>query len=151
MSWKPKFFILYTEQTFDLINWPSKWRNTCRANLPSMLQEVLNVSTIGSEIKLIWNDEHRRIVMSKNKVTYSQLEKYLKARTCMLSFTSVGTRKRAADALRGMGAGELIFVDCYRDVIVYQAYFKEHARWPSTDEAIAYAGTGKEVENQPIS
>ena len=53
MNWKPKFFIVYPDNMIHQIKWSDNWRVHCVSNLPEMLKEILNVSTIGSELKLM--------------------------------------------------------------------------------------------------
>ena len=126
MSWKPRFYIVYPYSLVDQISWPEGWGNKCVANISSMLREVLNVSTIGSEIKLIWNDEHRYIMLEKNSITNKQLDDYIKSNCSMLSFISEGTMKRAVNALKSMGAINFICVNSYREVILQQAFYRHN-------------------------
>jgi hypothetical protein len=131
MKWKPKYFIVYPNVMNDNLKWPENWGNTCRANLAAMLRQVLNTKSVGSEIKLIWNDQHRYTVLKDNQVNYSQLDNYLKAECGMLSFLSQTTRKRADKALRQMGGEGFVYVDNYRDVILYQAHFRINKKFPT--------------------
>lgn len=107
MNFKSNFFILYDNSINKQIKWPEQWGNTCMANLAPMLREVLNTTAIGSEIK------------------------YIKANCGSLHFQSKGTRKRALIALQNMGATNLICVDNYRDVLIYQAYFHNNKTFPN--------------------
>lgn len=127
---KAKFYLLYKHGMEDIIKWPEKWGNTCRGNIAPMLQEVLNTGAVGSEIKLIWNDHHRRTLIRTYGITHQQLEDYLKANTGSLLFQSAGTRSRAIKALHKMGATELYAVDDYKNVMLYQAHFKNHGEFP---------------------
>lgn len=137
MSFKSKFYILYKHGMENQIQWPEGWGNTCRANLASMLQEVLNTKAVGGELKLIWNYQHEKEIRTKYDITYDQLQDYLKAESGSLHFQSEGTRKRAAKALEKMGAKDLVFVDNYRDVLLYQAHFRNHEKFPSETEVSA--------------
>lgn len=122
-KWMPKFYIVYPMPMVDQIQWPEDAPYRCAANLPGMLKLVLNTGAIGAEIKLIWNWNHRRIIMEKNDVTSDDIDNYVKANCCMLSFLSEQTRDRAAKVLRGFGGKNFIYADSYRDVILQQAYF----------------------------
>ena len=126
MSWKPNFYIVFPYSLAYQINWPEDWKYQCVANIPKMLKEVLNVSTIGSEIKLIWNENHRDTMIKKNGITYEQLDDYLKSDCSMLSFISKGTMKRAVKALERMGAVDFVCVSSYRDVILQQAFYRHN-------------------------
>ncbi|MBD9179636.1 MAG: hypothetical protein EGP82_10770 [Odoribacter splanchnicus] len=126
MGWNPNFYIVFPYSLAYQINWPEGWGYQCVANLPLMLKEVLNVSTIGSEIKLIWNEDHRDTMIKKNEITYEQLDDYLKSDCSMLSFLSEGTMKRAVKALKRMGAVNFVCVSSYRDVILQQAYYRHN-------------------------
>lgn len=125
MSWKPNFYIVFPYSLAYQINWPEDWKYQCVANIPAMLKEVLNVS-IGSEIKLIWNEEHRDAMIKKYDITYEQLDDYLKSGCSMLSFISEGTMKRAVKALKQMGAMNFVCVSSYRDVILQQAFYRHN-------------------------
>lgn len=137
MSFKSNYFILYKHGMEDKIQWPEGWGNTCRGNIAPMLQEVLNNNAIGSELKLIWNLNHEMDVRRKHDLTHDQLHDYIKADIGCLHFQSKGTRKRAAKALERMGANDLVFVDNYRDVIVFQAHFRNHGEFPMKTEVSA--------------
>lgn len=134
MSWNPKYFILYRHGMEDIIQWPKKWGNTCRANLCSMLQEVLKTENVGSELKLILDAQHAYQVRQNNKISYQELEDYVRARTGSLHFHSKRIRQKALIALKEMGARELLLVDSYREVLLYQAFFHRNSRFPSTEE-----------------
>lgn len=131
---KSKFFILYEHGMELEISWPEGWGNTCRANLSSMLREVLNVNTISIEIKGILNGLHHREMVNKHDVTYEDVEHYVKSKTGSIHFSSKGTRKRAITALTKMGARQLIEVDSYRDLILYQAHHYNFGKFPSIDD-----------------
>lgn len=129
MSWKPKFFIVYPDELIDQIEWPEGWGYRCVATLPSMLKEVLKVETIGSEIKLIWNDRHRNIMLEKNSISNEQLDDYLRANCSMLSFKAKGTMKRAVKALEKMGATNFVCVNSYRDMVLQQAFYRKNKKF----------------------
>lgn len=131
---KSKFFILYEHGMELEISWPEGWGNTCRANLSSMLGEVLNVNTISIEIKGILNGLHHREMVNKYDVTYEDVEDYVKSSTGSIHFQSAGTRKRAAKSLMKMGAENLVFVNSYRDLILYQAHHYNHGKFPSVSD-----------------
>ena len=127
--WKPKFYIVFPYSLTSQIEWPKEWGNTCVANMPAMLREVLKIKTIGSEIKLIWNYQHRQLILQKNCITNEQLDFYLKSDCSILSFLSIRTRKRAVKALKEMGGEGFICVDNYRDVIIQQAIYKQTGKF----------------------
>ncbi|WP_250716472.1 hypothetical protein [Bacteroides fragilis] len=110
----------------DQIEWPKGCDYCCVANLASMLQDKLNCKSIGAEIKLIWNYEHREIIMEKNNVTSEEIDDYVKADCNMLSFSSERTRKRAVEFLTKIGGKNFICVNSYRDVILQQAFFNKN-------------------------
>lgn len=124
MSWNPQYYIVYPTSMVEQIKWPEDWENTCEANLPAMLKEILNDKHIGSEYKIIWNNEHREKIIRECDVTYQQLEDYERANTNVLSFLSKETMLQAAEALKRMGAKNFICVDNYRDVILQQAFYR---------------------------
>jgi len=131
---KEKFYIVYSNGGIEAMQWPESWKNKhqCRANIPAMLNEVLNIKSTGSEIKLIWNDWHRSVTIKNNDITYSDLDNYLKAESGMLWFISEYTRQRAIKALSKLGATDMVCVDNYRDVILYQAHFRLNKKFPNT-------------------
>ncbi|MCD8178067.1 MAG: hypothetical protein LUE98_11845 [Tannerellaceae bacterium] len=130
-SWNPKFYIVYPRSLVDQLEWPEGCAYRCSANLSLMLEHVLNTKSIGSEIKLIWNYEHRKIIMERNNVTSEDIDNYVKADTNMLSFLSERTMKRAGKALSAMGGKNFIYVNSYRDVILQQAYYYKHKQFKS--------------------
>lgn len=129
MSWKPNFYIVFPYELAYQINWPEDWKYQCVDNIPKMLKEVLHVGTIGSEIKMIWNEHHREVMLEKNNITDEQLEDYLHADCSMLSFLSPGTMNRAVKALEKMGATNFICVNSYRDVILQQAFYRHNKKF----------------------
>ena len=131
---KSKHYILYEHGMELLINWPDGWGNTCRANIPSMLKEVLNVKSISTEIKGILGSWHHREIVTNNEVTYQDVEDYVKSSTSSIHFQSPGTRKRAVKALMKMGAESLVLVDSYRDLILYQAHHYNHGKFPNISD-----------------
>lgn len=122
-KWKPKFYIVYPMAMIDHIHWPEGAPYRCAANLTGMLKFVLNTGAIGAEIKLIWNWKHREIIMEKNNVSSEDIDNYVKANSCMLSFLSERTRDRAAKILKDFGGVGFIYVNSYRDVILQQAFY----------------------------
>ena len=139
MSWKSKYFILFKDDLNWKIKWPEGWGNQCPANLAPMLQEVLKTKAVGSELKLIWNWAHERDMITKYEITYQQLYDYVKANVGSLHFQSEGTRKRAVKALLEMGATNLVLVDNYRDLLLYQAHFRNTGEFPIKTESSACA------------
>lgn len=105
-SWKPKFYIVYPRIMVDQIEWPEGCDYRCVANLASMLGDKLNCKSIGAEIKLIWNYEHRKVIMDKNNVTSEEIDDYVRADCNMLSFLSERTRARAVKFLTKIGGEE---------------------------------------------
>lgn len=130
MSWKPKYFILYTNDINEKITWPEGWGNTCRANIVPMLREVLNTKSIGSEIKIIWNSDHEYEMIKKYGLTYDQLREYLNAKSGSLHFETQSLRKITFEHLQKIGAENLTLVDDYKKVILYQSYFYNHGFFP---------------------
>ena len=125
MSWKPKFYIVYADSMIQQVAFPEGWA-MCTANLPTLLRELLNISTIGSEIKLIWNLEHREIMLEKNGITNDQLDAYIKADCNMLSFTTKGTMRRVVKELKKMGCENFVCVDNYKDMILQQVFYQQN-------------------------
>ena len=130
MSFKPKYFILFPYIMIENMTWPDNCDYRCAANLPSMLRQKLNVKTIGGEIKLIWNDEHRNIILKKNNITNEQLNDYIKSNSCMLSFLSNMTRKRVMKYMDKLNAIGYVCVENYRDVLLYQAFYQNNKKFP---------------------
>jgi nucleoid-associated protein YejK len=126
MKWKPKFFIVYPDKMIHQIKWTDNWGCHSVSNLPEMLREILNVSTIGTEWKLIWNNNHRWQVIEQNNIFSQELDDYLKADCSMLSFSAKGTMNKTAKLLIELGADNIICVDNYRDMILQQAFFKNN-------------------------
>lgn len=129
MKWKPKFFIVYPDKMIHQIKWTANWRNHTVSNLPGMLREILNVSTISTEFKLIWNNNHRWQVIEQNNISSSQLDDYLKADCSMLSFSAKGTMNKTAKLLIELGADNIICVDNYRDMMLQQAFYKKNKKF----------------------
>lgn len=94
-----------------------------------MLREILNVSTIGGEWKLIWNNNHRRQVIKQNNISSQDLDDYLKADCSMLSFSAKGTMTKTAKLLIELGADNIICVDNYRDMMLQQAFYKKNKKF----------------------
>jgi hypothetical protein len=129
MKWKPKFFIVYPDKMIHQIKWTDNWRNHTVSNLPEMLREILNVSTIGTEWKLIWNNHHKWQVIEQNNITALDLDDYLKADCSMLSFSTKGTMNKTAKLLIELGADNIICVENYRDMMLQQAYYKNNKKF----------------------
>ncbi len=130
MSWKPKYFIVYPHKSVDNLRWECTTHYACMAHIPNMLRELLGVSTVGREIKLIWNFQHQSEMKDKYNISYQQLEDYIKSNCSMLSFTAKGTRKRAIKELKRLGAKELCLADSYRDMMLMQAFYRNHQSFP---------------------
>lgn len=125
-SWNPKFYIVYPRIMVDQIEWPEGCDYRCVANLASMFGDKLNCKSIGAEFKLIWNYEHRKVIMDKNNVTSEEIDDYVRADCNMLSFLSERTRARAVKFLTKIGGKNFICVNSYRDVILQQAFFNNN-------------------------
>lgn len=124
MSWKPKNYIIYSYKIIDELEKPDGWGYLCAGNLSEALCELLNVKSIGSEIKLIWNNQHKWQLIEDYKLEPIDLEDYIKADCSVLSFKTEFLMNRALQQLKKMGAtSDIICVDNYRDVILNQAYF----------------------------
>ena len=129
MKWKPKFFIVYPDKMIHQIKWTDNWGCHSVSNLPEMLQEILNVSTIGSEMKLIWNNNHRWQVIEQNNISSQELDDYLKADCSMLSFSVKGTMNKTSKLLIELGADNIICVESYRDMMLQQAFYKNNKKF----------------------
>lgn len=125
--WKPKYFIIYTYIDFDKMGWPDDAPvYCCMGNLSTLLQHELNIQTIGSEIKLIWNWQHRQQVLKDNDITNDVLEKYLKSNCTILSFAAEGTMNRALKVLIKLGLRNMVCANSYREMILQQAHYQEN-------------------------
>lgn len=133
-KWKPEFYIVYPRTMIYKIEWPDGAPYRCCANLAEMLQFVLNTESIGSEIKLIWNYNHRKIIMDKNNVTSEDIDNYVKASSSILSFMSKKIRDRVKKKLVDLGGNDFIYVDSYRDVILQQAYYYKNKQFKNMEE-----------------
>lgn len=130
MSWKPKFYIIYPLKMIDEIRNPDASEYLCAGNLSETLQEVLNVKAIGSEIKLIWNNQHRWQIIKDYDLQPEDLDDYIKSNCSILSFKTEYVMKRAYRILHLMGAKSKIkCVENYRDVILNQANFKRNGEF----------------------
>lgn len=125
MNWKRKFFLVYPRKIVNEITWPSDWGNQCSGNLSEMIREQLNVKRgVGSEIKLIWNDDHRRQLIRDYNISSSDIDDYIKADCTLLTFRSERLMTRALKLLSKMGAtSDPCQTTEYRDVIVQQAEY----------------------------
>ncbi len=126
MKRKSKFFIVFPRKLVNEITWPDAWGYQCAGSLPDMLRDVLKVKSIGSEFKVIWNEQHRWSLVKDLDITIKDLEDYLKADCSMLSFVSERTMKLAAKELTDRGSSDFICVDNYRDVIMQQAFYRQN-------------------------
>lgn len=123
-KWCPKYYIVYPYKMINELDKPDGWGYLCAGNLSEALQEVLNVKSIGSEIKLIWNNQHRWKLIDDYQLEPDDLDCYLKSNCSLLSFKTEYLMKRCAKQLRKMGATcDIVLVDNYRDVILQQAHF----------------------------
>lgn len=131
MNWNPKYYIVYPRKMINELKRPDDWQFICPGNLSEVLEHVLKVETgIGSEMKLIWNDWHRRSVIEDNNITSDDLDDYLRANASILSFKSKAMMNKVLKTLKGMGAvSEMVCVYSYRDVILQQACFKRTGEW----------------------
>lgn len=123
---KPKFYIVYPNRIIDEITWAENAPYRCGANFPGMFESVLKLpdNSIGSEIKLIWNNEHRNTIIQKNDVEYDDVENYLKADCSILSFEEQNIRDMVSMQLDILGGKDFVCVDSYRDVILKQAFYR---------------------------
>lgn len=129
-NWKAKYFIVYPHKSFDDLKWECTTHYACRAHVPNMLQEILNVSTVGGEIKLIWNHHHEREMIERFNITYEELDDYIKSDCSMISFSSKRTRKRALKELKRLGAKEMCTADGYKDMMLIQAHYRKNRSLP---------------------
>lgn len=136
MTKKQKYYIVYPHKSVEDLQWECTTHYRCRAHIPNMLQQLLGVKTVGDEIKLIWNHQHEAQMIKEYEVTYSQLRDYIKASCCMISFTAKGTRKRAIEHLKRLGAKEMCLSDNYRDVIILQAHYHNNKSFPENADVI---------------
>ena len=124
MSFKPKYYIVYPHKSVNDLKWECTTHYRCMAHIPIMLQELLNVKTIGSELKWIIDSSHRWELMQDYNVTSEDLENYVKSNCSIISFAAKGTRKRALQEMKRLGATEMHLADSYRDVILSQANYR---------------------------
>lgn len=132
MSWKPKYYIVYSHATVENLRWECDTHYRCMGHICYMLQGLLNVKTIGSEIKWILGGWHEAQLVKDHGVTYQEISDYVKSRCCMLSFTAKGTRKRALAEMQRLGAKEMYLADSYGDMMKAQAHYKNHNKFPKT-------------------
>lgn len=138
MSWKPNFFIIYPYKMINELEKPENYGYLCAGNLCEALRDLLNVKSIGSEIKLIWNNEHRWQLIKDYDLQPSDLDDYIKSNCSIISFKSDFLMKRAIKQLKKMGAkSEFICVDNYREVILQQAYYKRNGCFRTSVKADA--------------
>ncbi|WP_286914837.1 hypothetical protein [Flavobacterium sp. UBA4197] len=128
-TFKPKYYIVFPRKMVNEMTWPTDWGHKCAGNLSEMLQDVLKVKTIGSELKLIWNSHHRYQVIKDNNITDAELDDYVKSDCSMISFQSAGTMKRAVKSLEKMGGKNFVCLDSYREVILQQAHYKNNCEF----------------------
>lgn len=127
MSWKPKYFIIYPYKMINELTKPENYGYLCAGNLSEALRDTLNVKSIGSEIKLIWNNQHRWQLLKDYELDGNDLDDYIKSECSILSFKSQFLMKRAIKQLKIMGAkSNMMCVDNYRDVIIEQAHYKRN-------------------------
>ncbi len=121
MSFKRNFFLVIPRPSVDNLIWECTTHYKCIGNIPDMLRELLNVKTIGSEIKWVVNTEHRLNIMRKHNVSWDDIDNYLQADAFMLAFSAKRTRDRAIKELKRLKAGEMYLCDSYRDMLLKQA------------------------------
>ena len=127
MSWKPKYFIIYPYKMINELTKPENYGYLCAGNLSEALRDTLKVKSIGSEIKLIWNNQHRWQLLKDYELDGNDLDDYIKSECSILSFKSQFLMKRTIKQLKIMGAkSTMICVDNYRDVIIEQAHYKRN-------------------------
>ena len=124
MRFKPKFYIVYPHSSVNDLEWECTTHYRCMGHIPNMLQELLNVKTIGSEIKWIIDNHHRYSLMEKYNVTSEDIDNYVKSNCGLISFTAKGTRSRALKEMKRLGAKEMYLADGYRDVLLSQANYR---------------------------
>lgn len=118
------------------IKWTDNWGCCSVSNLPEMLREILNVSTIGGEMKLIWNKNHRWQVIQQNNISSQELDDYLKADYSMSSSNAKGTINKTAKLLIELGADNIICVYNYRDMILQQAFHKNNKKFKKNSSVL---------------
>lgn len=126
MAFKPKYYIVYPYKSVENLKWECTTHYACMAHIPIMLKELLNVKTIGSEIKWIIDSRHKQELIEDYNVTSEDLENYVKSSCSIITFKSKGTRKRALKEMKRLGATEMYLADSYREVILSQAHYRLH-------------------------
>ncbi|UOX35295.1 hypothetical protein LXD69_07190 [Flavobacterium sediminilitoris] len=135
MSWNPKFFIIYPRKIIAEIEKCST-EYLCAGNLSDKLKEVLNVKSIGSELKIIWNNNHKWQLIKDYDLEIIDLEDYVKSDCSILTFKTEFLMKKSVKALRKLGVkSEMICTDNYRDVIIQQAFYKRNGVFFHSNEA----------------
>jgi hypothetical protein len=124
------YYIIISYKEIEKLTW-SSGRNVCPANLAYLLREELNDSSIDTELSLIWNDEHRQIILKKYEVDYFTLEDYTKSSSKMLSFQSDENRQKAIEYLKAKGVENIYSCNSYRDMIIAKAHFYNNNKFPS--------------------
>ena len=99
MSWKPKYFIIYPYKMINELTKPENYGYLCAGNLSEALRDTLNVKSIGSEIKLIWNNQHRWQLLKDYELDGNDLDDYIKSECSILSFKSQFLMKRTIKQL----------------------------------------------------
>lgn len=126
MRFKSKYYIVFPRKIVEEIKWPKQWGYQCPGNLAEMLRENLGIARIASEIKwFVSNSERWKIIRDYN-VTYEETEHFFNSPCGTLHFNSETAMKKAASALKKMGATKLICTDSYREVILQHVHYKHN-------------------------
>lgn len=135
--WNPKYFIVYPRQMINELEKPEGWGYLSAGNLSVALKEVLNAKSIGSEIKLIWNNQHYWQLIKDYELEPQELDDYIKSDCSLLSFKSEFLMKRVVKQLNKMGAKTtFICINNYRDVILQQAHYKNFGKFKIENEKV---------------
>lgn len=126
----PKYYIVYPYKMTDEIIVPKGWGSFPHA-ITVLLKELTGAKYLGSEIKWILDNNHRRSLIEEYNVTDQDIEDYLKSRCHIFSFTNKIHRNKAVKELIKMRAKTFISVDGYRDVLLTQAYYTRNNELPN--------------------
>lgn len=126
MRFKSKYYIVFPRKMVEEIEWPQGWGHQCAGNVAEMLREHLGVSRIASEIKFLVSESERWKIINDYNVSYQDTEDFLNSQCSTLHFNSKIAMKKAATALKKMGAKKLTCTDSYREVILQHGYYKHN-------------------------
>jgi hypothetical protein len=121
---KSNFFIVYPRKVIDELIPPEGWSCLYPGILADALRDAMKVKAMGTEMKIIWNEQHRWSIIKDYDITYEDLEAYLKADCSLLFFQTESLRNRTLKQLQKMGLkSDVASVDNYRDVLLQQATY----------------------------